>query len=275
MSLINDALKRTAGAQKQDNQAKQPLPTMQPVERLGRKNPMAIYIVASLVLLSLSITILAIWVISSSSNKGKNTIAQNKNNSQMVVKSGLADSETKSPLKLEDNAASPIIFPMPNSNITRGDQQFTEDIGRTVTVKIAQFPSQNLQKTEINVGIEPSSKSKSDEVVLANQNVNETMPEIVQDKSDSTNIQKTADAVIGNNEKNTIQTNVSVVQETVKPVFPQIKLNGIFYRQSNPSAIINGKLVYKDGIINGVKIISIDKNSVTVEFSNQTQVIKM
>ncbi len=275
MSLINDALKRTAGAQKQDNQAKQPLPTMQPVERLGRKNPMAIYIVASLVLLSLSITILAIWVISSSSNKGKNTIAQNKNNSQMVVKSGLADSETKSPLKLEDNVASPIIFPMPNSNITRGDQQFTEDIGRTVTVKIAQFPSQNLQKTEINVGIEPSSKSKSDEVVLANQNVNETMPEIVQDKSDSTNIQKTADAVIGNNEKNTIQTNVSVVQETVKPVFPQIKLNGIFYRQSNPSAIINGKLVYKDGIINGVKIISIDKNSVTVEFSNQTQVIKM
>lgn len=273
MSLINDALKRTAGAQKQDNQAKQPLPTMQPVERLRRKNPMAIYIVASLGLLSLSIVLLAIWMVSSSSNKEKN--AQIGKNSQMVVKSGLADSETKSPSKFEDNAASPIKISMPKSNLTRSDQQFTQEIQRTVTVKIAQFPSQNSQKTEINVGIEPSSKSKSNEVVLANQNVDEIRPEIVQNKSDSTNIHQTADAVIGNNEKNTIQTNASVVQETIKPVFPQLKLTGIFYRQSNPSAIINGKLVYRDGIINGAKVISIDKNSVTVEFSNHTQVIKM
>ncbi|HON07798.1 MAG TPA: hypothetical protein PLW02_06840 [Verrucomicrobiota bacterium] len=273
MSLINDALKRTAGAQKQDNQAKQPLPTMQPVERLRRKNPMAIYIVASLVLFSLSIVLLAIWVVSSSSNKGKN--AQIGKNSQMVVKSGLADSETKSPSKFEDNAASPIKIPMPNSNIIHSDKQFTQEIGRTVTVKIAQFPSQNSQKTEINVGIEPSPVSKSNEVVLANPNTNEILQEIVQDTINSTNNPKAADAVISDNEKTAIQTNVSVVQETIKPVFPQLKLTGIFYRQSNPSAIINGKLVYKDGIINGAKVISIDKNSVTIEFSNHTQVIKM
>ncbi len=71
-----------------------------------------------------------------------------------------------------------------------------------------------------------------------------------------------------------IQTNASVIQD-IKPVFPQIKLNGIFYRASNPSAIINGKLVYKNDIIYGAKVISIEKNNVTIEFSNQTQVIKM
>jgi hypothetical protein len=54
-----------------------------------------------------------------------------------------------------------------------------------------------------------------------------------------------------------------------KPVFPELKLQGIFYRLSNPSALISGKNVRVGDLVQGVKVIAIERTSVTLEFKGE------
>jgi hypothetical protein len=256
MSLINDALKRTAGAQKQENQGKQYIPSLQPVGRL--KNPIAFYIIVSIGLLVLSVTFAAMWLIERSTNKEKNTMVQIGRKSQVVVNESSNSDNAKSALNLCGYVVPTMKNPAVNSNLLPENQQFNQELSRTVTVKIAQFPSQNSRSIGVNIGVEPVSELKSNSPSLAIDNIIEKKEQNILDKNSSTNTQRVADTIGENNEMVAIQTNASVIQD-IKPVFPQIKLNGIFYRASNPSAIINGKLVYKNDIIYGAKVISIEK----------------
>ena len=58
--------------------------------------------------------------------------------------------------------------------------------------------------------------------------------------------------------------------ESAKTEFPNLKLQGIFFRASNPSAMINAKTFYVGDKIQGAKVLSITQDTVTMEFSGQT-----
>lgn len=73
-----------------------------------------------------------------------------------------------------------------------------------------------------------------------------------------------------------IATNVSTnSQATVpaEPQFPALKLQGVFYRPGNPSAIINSKTVYRGQKIDDARVISIGKSNVTVEWKGERRVL--
>jgi hypothetical protein len=56
---------------------------------------------------------------------------------------------------------------------------------------------------------------------------------------------------------------------------PTFKLQGIFYRPNNPSAVVNSKTVYVGDLILTGKVKAIDRQSVTIEVGGVTQVLTM
>ncbi len=56
---------------------------------------------------------------------------------------------------------------------------------------------------------------------------------------------------------------------------PQLKLQGIFYRLNQSTALINGKTVGAGELIAGVRVVKIDRQSVTLEWNGQTNVLTM
>lgn len=53
--------------------------------------------------------------------------------------------------------------------------------------------------------------------------------------------------------------------------FPALKLQGIYYRLSKPSALINNKTVYLDDEIEGVRVVGIERHSVKIESGGRTK----
>jgi hypothetical protein len=60
-----------------------------------------------------------------------------------------------------------------------------------------------------------------------------------------------------------------------KPTFPTVKVQGIFYREDNPSALINGRTVYVGDRLEDMRVTKIEKNSVTLEWEGQSKVISL
>jgi hypothetical protein len=54
-----------------------------------------------------------------------------------------------------------------------------------------------------------------------------------------------------------------------------LKLEGIFYSASHPSAIINGNLMYVKQQKAGLRVLDISPTSVTVEYDNQRKILTM
>ncbi len=54
-----------------------------------------------------------------------------------------------------------------------------------------------------------------------------------------------------------------------KPAFPELKLQGIFYRLNNPTALISGKNVHIGDLVQGAKVVAIERASVTLEFKGE------
>ena len=65
----------------------------------------------------------------------------------------------------------------------------------------------------------------------------------------------------------------SVASVSSEPSFPELKLQGVFYRPANPSAMINAKSVYKGDRIDGARVIAIGRDTVTVEWKGQRKVL--
>jgi hypothetical protein len=63
--------------------------------------------------------------------------------------------------------------------------------------------------------------------------------------------------------------------EPPKPVFPELKLQGIFYRLTNPSALVSGKNVRVGDSVQGVKIIAIERASVTLDFKGERKTLSL
>lgn len=55
--------------------------------------------------------------------------------------------------------------------------------------------------------------------------------------------------------------------------FPQLSLQGIYYRPSRPSAVINSKTVFVGDKVQQVKVLAIDRYEVTVQWNNEVRVL--
>ena len=67
----------------------------------------------------------------------------------------------------------------------------------------------------------------------------------------------------------------NVVIEPSKPVFPVLRLQGIFYRPRNPSVLINAKTLPVGGMVAGVRVIAITPESVTLQWNGETKVLTL
>ncbi len=73
-------------------------------------------------------------------------------------------------------------------------------------------------------------------------------------------------------------TNEVVVSETVnaaKVQFPELKLQGIMFRQTGSTARINGKTYSRGDSVEGATITAISQSNVTLEFGGETRVLAM
>jgi hypothetical protein len=59
------------------------------------------------------------------------------------------------------------------------------------------------------------------------------------------------------------------------PAQQELKLQGIFYRISNPTALINGKTVSAGEKVSGARVLKIERQEVTVELDGQTKVLTL
>ena len=57
--------------------------------------------------------------------------------------------------------------------------------------------------------------------------------------------------------------------------FPALKLQGIYYRLSKPSALINNKTLYLNDEIEGVRLVGIERHSVKIEAGGRTKELYM
>jgi len=69
----------------------------------------------------------------------------------------------------------------------------------------------------------------------------------------------------------------SSTQPAAQPqlIFPELKLQGIFFAKSNPSAIVNGILIHKNDLISGVRVMEIKPGSVTIEYQHQKKTLSL
>lgn len=59
------------------------------------------------------------------------------------------------------------------------------------------------------------------------------------------------------------------------PAFPELKLQGIFYRKDAPEALISGKSVRVGGKVKEARVTAIERTSVTLEFGGQRRTLSL
>ncbi len=57
--------------------------------------------------------------------------------------------------------------------------------------------------------------------------------------------------------------------------FPELKLQGIYFRFPRPSVLINGKTLFNGDTVDGARIVEIERHQVKVEFGNQKKVLTL
>jgi hypothetical protein len=88
---------------------------------------------------------------------------------------------------------------------------------------------------------------------------------------DSANAKKTASIELASDSIERTLTNAVV--PAVRS--PELKLQGIFYRRSNASALINGKTVFRGDAIAGGHVVDIEPQSVTVELAGEQKILRL
>lgn len=72
-----------------------------------------------------------------------------------------------------------------------------------------------------------------------------------------------------------VQAPPPVPAEPPKPAFPHLRLQGIFWRPSRPSAVINSKTVYVGDRLETARVTGIDRETVTVQWESETKVLTL
>jgi hypothetical protein len=273
MSLINDALKRIGAHTPQEQ--KKPLPLMQPVEKLQRRTATPNYIALSLLLFIVSLIFAGMWAMNKFFNKEKYPqissvkTPTNDQNVKKILDNNLAKtgatvntSQNKKPV--DDLTTSNNINPLESQGIKNTQSDRTINLQTQYMIAIKQ------QTNNTRAGSDKPNKAQLTDVSKGEAKENVT---VIMQPAEERNTKVTLETNLPFLAQPAIKTNLPPAEPVIQ--FPQLKLNGIFYRPSNPSAIINGRLINKGDIIEGAKIISIDRNAVTVEFSNQTRILRM
>lgn len=82
-----------------------------------------------------------------------------------------------------------------------------------------------------------------------------------------------------NGSTNSIVTNLTVATNPAPPPVdpgpPPLKLQGIFYRPSNPTAMINGKTVGIGELVSGARVLKIDRQEVTLERAGKLEILTL
>ena len=83
--------------------------------------------------------------------------------------------------------------------------------------------------------------------------------------------------IVSNPPAQVIYTSAPVAQvvEPEQPAFPSLKLQGLYWRPSRPSAVINSKTVYVGDRVEMARVTAIDKESVTVQWESETKVLTL
>ncbi len=66
---------------------------------------------------------------------------------------------------------------------------------------------------------------------------------------------------------------VATIVEAIKP--PALKLQGIFFSPSNPSAVVNGRTVYLGDRVNGFRLLAVSPVAVTFASATETNVLSL
>jgi hypothetical protein len=66
---------------------------------------------------------------------------------------------------------------------------------------------------------------------------------------------------------------VATIVEAIKP--PALKLQGIFFSPSNPSAVVNGRTVYLGDRVNGFRLLAVSPVAVTFANATETNVLSL
>jgi hypothetical protein len=56
---------------------------------------------------------------------------------------------------------------------------------------------------------------------------------------------------------------------------PKLKLQGIYFRRTNPSVLINGRTLFIGDRVEGARVVTIDRQIVTVEFGGQVSLLTL
>jgi hypothetical protein len=56
---------------------------------------------------------------------------------------------------------------------------------------------------------------------------------------------------------------------------PKLKLQGIYFRRTNPSVLINGRTLFIGDRVEGARVVTIDRQTVTVEFGGQVSLLTL
>lgn len=59
------------------------------------------------------------------------------------------------------------------------------------------------------------------------------------------------------------------------PKFPLIKLQGVFYKKNNPTAMLNGITLAVGGKVDGVTVTKIEQSAVTLDWNGETKVLEL
>lgn len=270
MSLINDALKRASAQNNQE--PKKQLPFVQPVEKPRHVRLASVYIVLSTFFLLASLCLTGLWIMDRFFNKEKTAkIATTKTTVKLTEPLHPANKEETVAATVVNEDKKPVAATtMATNNIAVN----LKDVNKNEAENRVQINMQTQTMIEVKM---PETAAAAD---LKKSDSQRNAP--VQEMKDETaTVVKQPQEQIKVKPETIVSNVIRAVESPPKgqPVseiqFPQLKLNGIFYRVNNPSAIINGRLIRVGDVLDGAKIISIDKNSVTVEFSNQTRVLRM
>lgn len=82
-------------------------------------------------------------------------------------------------------------------------------------------------------------------------------------------------AVPGSGAAQAMATEQAAAPENAELTFPSLRLQGLFYRSTNPSVLINSKTLYVGDRIENAKVVAIERDSVVVEWGGEKRVLTL
>ncbi len=241
MSLINDALKRANQAQKQTARPRPPLSPLQPVESIRRPAAWTSYLVPALLVVVLAT---AGWFL--------HAWWQSRQSQSLPLVVNASPLQPIIPvIKSTVPVFAPVVPAVPTTTIKVNTNLVVRGNPPTKSAELAatDTPKATLVEPTIITGTPVQSVVTAAEIKTA---------------ANPPPVAPATNAVV-------------VVPEKVvtKPVFPEMRLQGIFYRVAKPSVLLNSRTLFINEKVDGVKVIAIDRQSVTLEFEGERKVLTL